>query len=299
MLKRSSFKTKVMYATKLLLKSMLALGAFALGSVTTNALPVNLGAAGPNNWTVLEIGTGTVDMSNPDGLVAGNVGIYAGGKLQSSGPDINGNLYLGTGSTATFSGNANVNGSTFQNAASQSLLNLARADAIAAANAAKLLPGASIANITGTMTLSPGVYFLSAINLGNNEVLTLNGSVSDSFVFNISDDFKLNDSDILLSGGLSEANVLFNYYGSHDVSFSGGGNASELHGIILSMGQKVALSPGLVVGEIISDSNISIVSGAEVDGIPHVPETTSTLVLGALGFCALAAFRKVASKSSC
>ena len=36
---------------------------------------------------------------------------------------LSGNLYLGTGSTATFSGSANVNGTIIQNPASQTLLN--------------------------------------------------------------------------------------------------------------------------------------------------------------------------------
>jgi hypothetical protein len=249
------------------------------------ALPVSLGAAGPGNWSVLEIGTGKIDMSNPAGFVEGNVGVYAGGKLHSSGPDIIGDLYLGTGSTAQFSGSANVTGSTFQNAAAQTLLNQARADALAAAAAAKSLIGSSVADITGSQTLSPGVYYLDKIDLGNNEVLTLNGSASDSFVFNIDKDFKLNSADIVLTGGLIEANVLFNYYGEHDVAFSGGGNAAELHGILLSSGRKVHLSPGLVVGEIISDMDISIVSGAQVQGAPpptSLPDSASTLLLSCI-----------------
>ena len=221
--------------------------------VLVQALPVNLGAAGPGNWTVLEIGTGQIDLSNPAGFVDGNIGVYAGGKLQSSGPDIMGNLYLGTGSTAQFSGGANVTGSTFQNASSQTLLNQARTDALAAAAAAKVLSGSSIASITGNLTLTPGVYYLPKIDLGNNETLMLSGGIGDSFVFNISDDFKLNMSDIMLTGGLLEQNVLFNYYGTHDVAFSGGGNGSELHGILLAIGLKVNLAPGLVIGEIISD----------------------------------------------
>ena len=257
-----------------------------------NALPVNLGSAGSGNWTVLQIGTGKIDMSNPAGLAAGNIGVYAGGKLQSSGPDVIGNLSLGTGSTATFSGGANVTGSTFQNAAAHTLLNQARSDAIAAAGAAKLLSGTTIAaGITSDQTLSPGVYFLPKIDLNSGETLTLSGSVLDSFVFNISDDFKLNGSDIVLTGGLLEENVLFNYYGTHDVSFSGGGNSSELHGIILSLGNKVSLSPGLVVGEIISDMDISIVSGAQVNSPPpSVPETSSTLLLSCIGLVLLALF---------
>jgi choice-of-anchor A domain-containing protein len=166
------------------------------------------------------------------------------------------------------------------------LLAQARTDALAAAAAAKLLSGSSIADITANQALGPGVYFLAKIDL-NSETLMLSGGPADSFVFNISDDFKLNSSDILLTGGVLPQNVLFNYFGTHDVLFSGGGNASELHGIILAPDRKVTLSPGLVIGEIISGDDISIVSGARVQGLT-VPESTSTLLLSFISFGLLA-----------
>jgi hypothetical protein len=129
---------------------------FVAPNAVEAAAPFNLGTAGPGDWSVLEIGTGKIDLSNPAGFLDGNIGVHAGGKIQSSGPDIIGDLYLGSGSTAQFSGSANVTGTTFQNAASESFLNQARADALAAAAAARLLPGSSIADITGNLTLNAG-----------------------------------------------------------------------------------------------------------------------------------------------
>ena len=128
----------------------------------------------------------------------------------------------------------------------------------------------SISNINTSMTLyGTGVYYLNSLSLGSGAVLTLSGNATDQFVFNISSTFMLNGGKILLTGGLTAANVLFNFTGTNDVSISSAsGASSELHGIILALNARIQVS-SLVIGEIIGGKDISILAGADVAELPR------------------------------
>jgi hypothetical protein len=145
-----------------------------------------------------------------------------------------------------------------------------------------------------SLTLTPGVYDLTNFQL-THATLTLSGS--GSFVFNISSSFALKYGQVLLAGGATESNVLFNYTGTSDVTLSAGkkSGSSVLHGILLALNANVNLAQGLVVGEIISGRNIMLGSGAMIQGLgniappfgeadpPTVPDTASTLLLSFIG----------------
>lgn len=247
-----------------------------------SALPVDLGAAGPEYWAVLETGTGTIVQSQS--------GKSAGRKRHAalSAPTSQGGII----------GNVGI--------APQSGLDQAGRDASAASAAATGLSATSALkqiNLKGkSVTLDAGVYNLTNLQL-NRATLTLSGS--GSFVFNISSVFALKSARVLLAGGATEANVLFNYTGSRAVTLSKlgrRGSASVLHGIILALNARVNLNPGLVVGEIISGSDISMNSGSSITNlatrVARVPEGTSTFVLSLIALCALSAFRSLAVYSS-
>jgi hypothetical protein len=310
---------------------------FAVPSNCT-ALPVDLGTAGPGHWTVLEIGPGTVtsqsqsvsakkqrrhhsaSSSTAQGGISGNVGIGQNGRLTTGGSQFNGDLYLGDNASAQFSGtymnNRPVSGKvhlgkgatvssnysfTSVSDGSQPMLNQARIDAAAASAAAgRLSPTSSLNQISlkkKTLTLDAGVYNLTNLQL-KRSTLTLSGS--GSFVFNISSSFALKSAQILLAAGATEANVLFNYTGTSDVSLGGRRTGSVLHGILLALNSRVNLSPGLVVGEIISGGDISISPGTIIQNIAPtvvaVPEATSTFILSLIALSGLAVFRWFATR---
>ena len=240
------------------------------------ALPVDLGVAGPKYWTVLETGAGTVIQSQ-----SGRGRHHASGRM--SGTITN---------TAASSSSSLASASDAQ----------ARLDAAAASAAATALSPTSTLNQINlrrhSLTLASGVYNLSRFQL-TRSTLTLSGS--GSFVFNISSFFALNSARVLLAGGATEANVLFNYTGTSDVRFSGRRSGSVLHGIILALNARVNLAPGLVVGEIISGRDILLSSGSSITN-PNltarvaVPEGTSTLALSLIALVALIAYRSLAAR---
>jgi len=214
---------------------------------TPAAVFSDLGAAGPNNWAVLEVGTGSLT-GQMQGI--GNVGVQ-------------------------------------QNAA-------AAADRASTA-ASSLRPTSRLTQINlsqTSMSLRAGVYNLTNFQL-DHSTLTLTGP--GYFIFNITSAFTLNAAQILLAGGATEANILFNYKGTSDIVLSGATqgspNESVLHGILLALNTNVTLAPGLFVGEIIGGKNISILFNplgtAGPAPFPTIADTGSTLSLTCLALVAL------------
>lgn len=268
---------------------------------------VSLGTAGPTNYTILSLGG---QASNSDGItktdvtlnnqtsVQGNVGVAATGNISTTGNAfISGTLFLNTSGSWSHSGTSGAS-SFSQSPATDAKLNQSVQDALNASQQAAAQPSTqpSITSITlgdhGTETIhgtGQDVLNLTTFDLGNNSVLTLDAPAGSSFVLNISGNFT-NQGRVILTGGLSSNDVLYNVTGTGQaIQFSGGGNSAQLNGILLSPFRDIQLAPGLVVGEIIGGGNIlTLTSGADA-----VPEpSTFALVALATAFWVGAAIRR-------
>ena len=279
-------KTKIYYS------AVVALSLVFLSSQVL-AVPVDLGAAGPQNWTVLEIGNGNVSIANASnaGSITGNVGVN-GGNLSDSGVPITGNVVTSSSATVNPNVAANVSGTISQNAAS--LASAATAAESASSTAAGLASsggGVGVSSIVynnaGTIDLNPGVYNLTDLKL-NGTILDLTAGVN--YVFNISGQLSLNSSEIL---DLTAADVLFNITGTQGVQLAGGlNNESVLDGIVLAPDAQISETPGSILGEIISGQNINIASGAKIQGVASVPDSGSCMFLLSIGIGCLIQAKK-------
>jgi hypothetical protein len=290
--------------------SALGIAAIMAAPINVHALgiPFNLGSAG--GWAILELGNGTVggdthiNNPSPPAVADGNVGIVGyvggGGTFNSSGPDVTGGLFLGTGASAQLSGGAQVLGGITQDygpltdstAASPPFAPVYQ-DALNAYNTAKaLVPNQTFATVSGPQSFTPGVYSIGTLDV-HGQNITLNGTAADWFIFNITTKFNMQDAaEIVLAGGITPDHVMWNLNAGVDVSTSGGLNQETiLRGILLGLeGSKVNLSPGALFGEIAVSGDISLASGASV--VNQVPDAGSTFALMAIGLGLLAAAKR-------
>jgi choice-of-anchor A domain-containing protein len=282
---------------RVLTKTIPAVLLLTLGSAAARAGYVLDQLQTAADFSILGLPGATDIHLNGPGTTIGNVGISAGTlSLDSSNPfAILGDLFLASGATVT--NPPQVSGTVFTG--QDALLTQAdsRADAAIAAfsSLATTSAGMGITMINSSETISsaPGsdvlnVLNITGINLGGDQVLTLNGNASDQFVINVSGDIHLDTGKIELSGGLTDADVAINVIGSGTVSTSHGLNDESLiSGILLAPDASLAFSPGMIDGEVIAGSNhVQFASGANVVG-PPVAEP-APLGLMAVGATALA-----------
>ena len=243
----------------------------------TNCVDAALGLGAAAGMSVLELGAASVSITGPAGGIIGDVGIAPNGKLSISGTEyITGTVSLGAGATINNSSAGSVN--VIQPVDLSAQINAAYA---AYANASNMpcsqtfsvLDGKTVTTIFGAAGVN--VICVKDISLSGKQI-TLTGPASAKFIFNISGKLVLTGGGagpqirVDTSAGLQPSAVLYNLLGSGpDVAFSGGGGgvtccAAIVDGTILAPYRKIALSPGLVNGEVISGMNISIVSGSSV-----------------------------------
>ena len=171
----------------------------------------------------------------------------------------------------------------------QSTLNQAASNAKTVSTTLGILPasggGVGITSVSNGAILTAGVYNLTGLQLNGGSQLILSGSSNDQFVFNISGALILNNSQVILTNGVSWQNVLFNITSSQTIQvasgFNGAPGATTISGIILAPNSQVQITSGTVTGEIIAGLNITISGGGSVNG--GVAGSTNTFGLGLAG----------------
>jgi len=230
--------------------------------------------------TVLELNGGKVSLSygGPTG-VTGNVCIASGGSLSMSGGQVitGAAIFEDTTPKLSQSGSTQIQGGVV----SRSLSVEKTAATTLAAHAAGLPCDRTLTDLSGQSVITPvnnggqNVICVGNFQVNSNQLITLTGGPDTSYIFNVTGTFKINGSDqggkVQVGGAVAPSDVLYNVIGSGaDVAFSGGGGGSLstikaiVDGTILAPNRKIALSPGLVNGQIISGNDISIVSGSFV-----------------------------------
>lgn len=255
---------------------------------TIQGKTLDLGAAGRTQDYAAFTTNGTFSASSsiPNDInIFGNVGVY-GSSLTLSNSVINGNATLKTGGTFNVPNANQITGSRNQSNSYNSILSQGVTDANTFTSRLASLSSTNNFTVTGytqdsTMNLvnqnvtltakdnNPVVLKLDGASL-TNSTLTLSGSSSSRFIFEISDcSFAANQSKVLLTGGLTAGNVIFDLQGTTTSSISGG---SLINGIILAVNKNFTMSGGSELdGELISKS-ITMSGGSKIKK-PKKPST--------------------------
>jgi SdrD B-like domain len=232
-----------------------------------------LGLAGGS--AVLQLGPNKVSITGPAGGIVGNISIAPNGKLSMSGDEyVTGTIRLGVGAQFQNSSHFpvtvqhNVDLSAEINAAYTAYSN---ALVLPCTQSYAKLDGQNVTNITGVVGMN--VICVGDVSISGKQVY-LTGPAGAKFIIRVTGKFSLTGGgagpQIRVAGGVQPSDVLYVLVGTGaQVAFSGGGGGVHcckaiVDGTLLAPYRKIALSPGLVNGELISGQDISIVSGSSV-----------------------------------
>jgi hypothetical protein len=169
-------------------------------------------------------------------------------------------------------------------------------DITAAAVQAQTFTGSDLGNITDNVNIVGAGFQSFIVNdllLAGGETLTVTGNVNDNFIFNIFGGAQLGSgANILLQGGITASNVIFNFVANparH--SFEIGG--ANISGTFLSSGRSFILGDGATLNNSRFYSTESIVANVQDVRFPNkapiaesIPEP-STFAIFALGMVGL------------
>lgn len=260
-----SFRSFVVFATGIGLAVAATFGVSTAASAAT-ALdgPLNLGTAA--SYGVL--GASTVTNTGPT-IVNGDVGLSPGSSITGfdGGPGI-------------------VNGTINQTNAAATQ---AQSDALVAYNAAaSLTPTTTGVGELAGLSLSPGVYNGGAVVLSDNGQLTLAGSASSVWVFQVASELRIGSAtQIVVTGGANACNVFWQVGTSATIN-----SGAQFQGTVLADQSVTANTAASITGRLIAlnaavtlDSNpITAPTGCPPPSEPYetvAPEITSGTPTGA------------------
>jgi fibronectin-binding autotransporter adhesin len=220
-------------------------------------------------WGAFSLGGGVTDTTTADNFsgttdIFGDVGVAGSGNITMSGSaTIHGNLYYRSNGTLKKSGNAKITGATFHNSdgiLDNDVINANNTDTTAFSHSdsgnytVNGNPG-PLTNVNGSQNITlaataPGtnVYLKLSNFVRTGGTFTLSGTASNNFIINVSNQFSLSGgAKIVLSGGVTWDNVLFNVHGTgSDVTLSG---QSSMAGILMATKRTVSITGQSSVGQ--------------------------------------------------
>lgn len=228
-----------------------------------------------SRFGVMTLGTNGLQMSG-SAMVTGDVEVAGSGTIAMSGyARIDGDFYRRGGSTVLMWSTATIAGKHYYNRNTELDNDRTRALGISA-RAFALKPTRPYTNITlgqnqsTSFSGAPGatvVLKLGNFTLNGNASLTLQGTATTTFVINVTKQFSLaGTSKIVLSGGVTWNNVLFNITGTGaDVTVSG---SAVLQGIVMANARTVKLSGHAeAIGAVIANRVIM----SDASRVVHLP----------------------------
>jgi choice-of-anchor A domain-containing protein len=262
-----------------------------------SASSLDLGQAA--NYVILQYnqsGSGQKQFSISGGstVVNGPLASAANTNVNFSGNPPSGPLYQSSSNT----GGNNYNGLTpVTNTATDSVL----ASAVATAQSQATYYGGLTFTQTDSNVVAGGETFartgsvnvidlVQGINMTNGSALTIEGSATDIFIFDVNSTFVSNNGgSVLLTGGVTPNHILWNYLGTSAVAFTGGSTTgNQWDGTVLAPYAQVQLHDRLFNGAFISGQNISVTSNPVINWKPFTPNpsvpepATYATTLGAL-----------------
>lgn len=194
----------------------------------------------------------TTTLSNT-ALVEGDVGIAGTGRITLNNTSkIDGSLSYRTNGVLTKASGATITGGIFKNASTDCALDNGVAQAHYAsdyANSLAATPGYPTTIVRNTsLTLSGSgrvVLKLTDFALSSSAILTLQGTATTEYVINVSRSFSLaNTSKVMLSGGITYDNVVFNVRGTGVATLS---DSSIFNGILLAPKRNLTMTTAALV----------------------------------------------------